>query len=187
MNQIDPIDLKTKERLFALAKKLNPSAKVGEAKYSKIDVEEMINTNIFTFEKAATGAGWLKSLLEFTMRETNGTSMIVLSRRPRSTLFCKEPERLCWLGVGMVSQASCIVPGSRSIQKDFLTLLMINSSRFRMSIKSRTRLMGMMKVPMRRWQSRTALLTMTNLGIPDAEVEDNELAAKGFQKDIPPR
>jgi G3E family GTPase len=77
VNKIDSIDHKTKERVLALVKKLNPSAKVLEAKYSKIDVKEIINTNMFTFEKAATGAGWLRSLHELTMREINGTSKMV--------------------------------------------------------------------------------------------------------------
>lgn len=76
-SKIDSIDVKAKEHFLALVKKLNPSAKVLEARYSKIDVKKIINTNMFTFEKAATGAGWLRSLHELTMREIYGVDMMV--------------------------------------------------------------------------------------------------------------
>lgn len=77
VNKIDSINTETKERVLALVKKLNPSAKVLEARYSAIDVKEIINTNMFSFEKAATGAGWLRSLHELTMMEINGKSKMV--------------------------------------------------------------------------------------------------------------
>lgn len=77
VNKIDSVDLKTKERVLAVVKKLNPSAKVFEAQSGKIDVKEIINTNMFSFEKAATGAGWLRSLHQLTMMEINGKSTMV--------------------------------------------------------------------------------------------------------------
>jgi G3E family GTPase len=57
VNKIDCVDIETKQRVLALVKKLNPNAKVIEARCSAIDVKEIINTNMFNFEKAATGTG----------------------------------------------------------------------------------------------------------------------------------
>lgn len=90
VNKIDSIDLKTKERILALAKNLNASAEVLEAKYSKINVKEIINTTMFTFEKAAMGAGWLKSLLKLTIREINGTSKMVLKPKTEEYAFLRK-------------------------------------------------------------------------------------------------
>ncbi|KAL3420896.1 metal chaperone YciC [Phlyctema vagabunda] len=76
VNKVDSVDASTKARVLALVKKLNPSAKVLEANYSAIDVKEIINTNTFSFEKAATGAGWLRSLHELTAREVDGRTVM---------------------------------------------------------------------------------------------------------------
>ena len=77
VNKVDSVDLDTKRRVLGLVKKLNPVAKVLEANYSKIDVHAIINTRMFSFEKAATGSGWLQSLHELTQREINGKSKMV--------------------------------------------------------------------------------------------------------------
>jgi hypothetical protein len=72
VNKIETVDTATKKRILALCKQLNPTAKVLEASYSKINVKEIVNTNLFTFEKAATGAGWLRSLHELSERDVGG-------------------------------------------------------------------------------------------------------------------
>ena len=54
------------EARLAVCKQLNPSAKVVEASYSRIDVKEIVQTGMFSFDKAATGAGWLRSLHELS-------------------------------------------------------------------------------------------------------------------------
>lgn len=77
VNKVDSVDLDTKGRVLGLVKTLNPVAKVIEASYSKIDVREIISTGMFSFEKAATGSGWLQSLHELTQMEINGKSRMV--------------------------------------------------------------------------------------------------------------
>ncbi|RKF79286.1 COBW domain-containing protein [Golovinomyces cichoracearum] len=72
VNKLDAIDEPTKRRVLGLVKKLNPTAKVLEASYSRIDVKEIINTGRFSFLKAASGSGWLQSLHELSMREVDG-------------------------------------------------------------------------------------------------------------------
>ena len=58
-------DLVTKDEISILntiIKKLNPSAKIIESTFSKIDINEIINTEQFNFEEAEQSAGWLEEL-----------------------------------------------------------------------------------------------------------------------------
>ena len=58
-------DLVTKDEISILntiIKKLNPSAKIIESTFSKIDINEIINTGHFNFEEAEQSAGWLEEL-----------------------------------------------------------------------------------------------------------------------------
>ncbi|KAB8258463.1 CobW/HypB/UreG, nucleotide-binding domain-containing protein [Aspergillus pseudonomiae] len=70
INKIETVDEKTRERIRSILKLLNPDAKVLETNYSKVDVNEILDTGRFNFLKAASGAGWLRSLHEMTKRET---------------------------------------------------------------------------------------------------------------------
>ena len=42
--------------------KLNPSAKLIESTFSKINPKEILNTGMFDFEKAEQNAGWIEEL-----------------------------------------------------------------------------------------------------------------------------
>lgn len=76
INKTDMIDPPRLQRIKHLLTLLNPSAKVLESKYSKVDVREIISTGRFDFLKAASGAGWLRSLHEMTIQKTaNGERM----------------------------------------------------------------------------------------------------------------
>ncbi|PLB48552.1 CobW domain protein [Aspergillus steynii IBT 23096] len=76
MNKIETVNEKTRESIRSLLRVLNPAAKVLETNYSRVDVNEILDTGRFNFLKAASGAGWLRSLHEMTRRETaNGERM----------------------------------------------------------------------------------------------------------------
>jgi hypothetical protein len=51
--------------------KLNHRAKVLETSYGKIDVREIINTGMFSLERAQTGYGWLQDLHAMTLRQVS--------------------------------------------------------------------------------------------------------------------
>ncbi|KAL4863175.1 hypothetical protein BDV12DRAFT_206711 [Aspergillus spectabilis] len=70
MNKIETVDEETKGKIRRLIGLLNPDAKLIETSYSKVDVKEIIGTGRFNFLKAASGAGWLRSLHEMTVMET---------------------------------------------------------------------------------------------------------------------
>ena len=42
--------------------KLNPSSKIIESTFSKIDINEIINTKLFDFGEAEQSAGWIEEL-----------------------------------------------------------------------------------------------------------------------------
>ncbi|KAL2817904.1 phosphate transporter family-domain-containing protein [Aspergillus cavernicola] len=70
MNKIETVSAEVRGKIRRLVGLLNPTAKLIEASYSKVDVKEIIGTGRFDFLKAASGAGWLRSLHEMTMLDT---------------------------------------------------------------------------------------------------------------------
>ena len=76
VNKIDRVDASTLGRVKAYIKSLNPKAKVIEARYSKVDVCEMLNTGIFNFGEAVASVGWLQSLHEMTVMDVSGKKRI---------------------------------------------------------------------------------------------------------------
>jgi G3E family GTPase len=62
---LNKTDLATQDDLGILKaaiKRLNPSAKIIESTYSKINPNEILNTGIFNFEEAEQNAGWIEEL-----------------------------------------------------------------------------------------------------------------------------
>ncbi|OAL34127.1 hypothetical protein AYO20_06582 [Fonsecaea nubica] len=72
LNKIDSVDKATRSRIRAVIHQLNPAAKVLESNFSKVDPRQVIRTETFSFEKAATNMGWLQSLHDLNVREING-------------------------------------------------------------------------------------------------------------------
>lgn len=62
---LNKTDLITKDSLGVLKAaihKLNPSAKIIESSFSKVDPKEILNTGLFNFEEAEQSAGWIEEL-----------------------------------------------------------------------------------------------------------------------------
>lgn len=57
-------------------KKLNHRAKIIEANYGKVDVNQLVNTGLFKMDVAQTGYGWLQDLHAMTVREVNGKNVV---------------------------------------------------------------------------------------------------------------
>lgn len=62
LNKVDEVTENELNTVKAVIKKLQPTAKIIETNYAKVDVKEIIDTNNFDFEGVATSAGWLKEL-----------------------------------------------------------------------------------------------------------------------------
>lgn len=48
--------------LKSIIRKLNPSTKIIESTYSKVDLEVILNTGLFDFDQAEQSAGWIAEL-----------------------------------------------------------------------------------------------------------------------------
>lgn len=89
LNKIDLVSEDELGKVRALIKTLNPDAKVLPANHSRIDLREILDTGLFDYTKAALSMGWLKSLNEKVLPETEeygvGT-FVYRARRPFSPL-----------------------------------------------------------------------------------------------------
>ena len=60
LNKIDEISKSELAKVKAVIKTIQPVAKIIETNYSSVDLNEIIDTNLFDFEKVASSAGWIK-------------------------------------------------------------------------------------------------------------------------------
>ncbi|SNX81827.1 related to Cobalamin synthesis protein [Melanopsichium pennsylvanicum] len=88
INKCDLVSKEEVDRITAFIRLLNPDAKIIPTTRSRVDLKEILNTNLFSYEKAALGAGWLKSLNEEIKPETEEYgigSFVYRARRPFHT------------------------------------------------------------------------------------------------------
>jgi len=85
VNKCDLVSNEEVNRVKGVVKKLNPDAKIIATVKSKLELEDILDTRMFSYEKAALSAGWLKSLSDEINPETEeygiGT-LIYRARRP---------------------------------------------------------------------------------------------------------
>lgn len=83
LNKIDLVERDNVLELKAVLQKLNPEARIIESAYSQVSLNEILDTNLFDFEKASQGAGWIKELNDEHTPETEeyGISSFVYRRR----------------------------------------------------------------------------------------------------------
>lgn len=62
LNKVDEISEEELNEVKAVIKSLQPTAKIIETNYAKVDVKEIMDTNNFDFEKISSSAGWIKEL-----------------------------------------------------------------------------------------------------------------------------
>lgn len=62
LNKVDEVSPEELARVKAIIRKLQPNADIIETNFGKVDVSELLNTNKFNFEQAATSAGWVAEL-----------------------------------------------------------------------------------------------------------------------------
>ncbi|KMK76770.1 GTP-binding protein [Alkalihalobacillus pseudalcaliphilus] len=95
LNKVDLINTKRLQTIKGFIRKLNADADIICTAHSKVDINRVLNTNLFHFEKASQAAGWIKELNEEHIPETdeyNISSFLFKSRKPF------HPERLMyWL------------------------------------------------------------------------------------------
>lgn len=98
---LNKTDLLTEEKVKEVEevlKKFNPDAKIIRSSFSKIDLKEVLNTNLFDFEKSSQSAGWIKELNGEHVSETEeyGISSFVFrdSRPFHPNRFLENVEKI---------------------------------------------------------------------------------------------
>ena len=85
LNKMDTVTSEKANKIEGILKSLNSTAKIIRSEYSKIDLQEILNTGLFNMAKATTSPGWLKSLNEEVVPETieyGISSFVYRQRRP---------------------------------------------------------------------------------------------------------
>ncbi len=62
LNKIDLISEADKTRLMAILHSLNPRARIVNAEFGKVALDNVLNTGLFDFDAAAQAPGWLREL-----------------------------------------------------------------------------------------------------------------------------
>ena len=62
LNKVDDVSEEQLNTVKAVIKSLQPTAKIIETNYSKVDVKDIMDTNNFDFEKISTSAGWIQEM-----------------------------------------------------------------------------------------------------------------------------
>ena len=70
VNKCDMVSPDEVKRIRAIITQLNPDARIITTAHCDVELSEILNTHMFSYEKAATSAGWLKSLNEDVIPET---------------------------------------------------------------------------------------------------------------------
>lgn len=86
LNKTDLVSKEDLDVLKAAIKKLNPSAKIIESSFSKVDPKEILNTGLFNYEEAEASAAWADELakIEHTpeTEEYGISSFVYRSKKP---------------------------------------------------------------------------------------------------------
>ncbi|KAI5481577.1 hypothetical protein MNV49_002803 [Pseudohyphozyma bogoriensis] len=109
LNKTDLVDSATLAKIKALVKSLNPDAEILTSTKSRIDLKKVLDTKRFSFEKSMMSAGWLKSLREEVLPETEeyGIGTFVYRAVSTTLVLCRS-----------VAHETCLESGSGSGSDD---------------------------------------------------------------------
>lgn len=62
LNKISEVTEKEKGKIRTIINALNPGARIIECDYADVDIESIINTHLFNFNKVATSAAWVQEI-----------------------------------------------------------------------------------------------------------------------------
>lgn len=85
LNKADLVSSDALRELYALLRRLNPSAKLIYSERGNVSLEEILGTGLFDVERASQSAGWIKELNGHHLPETEEygiSSFVYRARRP---------------------------------------------------------------------------------------------------------
>jgi len=85
LSKVDLVDEPAKQQLTAILKRLNPRARIVEARHGQVALDAILDTHRFDFEAASASPGWLQELRGTHVPETEEygiASFVYRARRP---------------------------------------------------------------------------------------------------------
>lgn len=71
LNKTDMADEAVLAETTALVRTMNREAKILHGNYGKVNIRELVNTELFSLDKAQTSSGWMRDLHELMLREVS--------------------------------------------------------------------------------------------------------------------
>lgn len=62
LNKVSEVSPKELERIKLIVRELQPSAEIIECDYADVDIDKIINTHLFDFDKVASSSGWIRGI-----------------------------------------------------------------------------------------------------------------------------
>lgn len=62
LNKVSEVSQEELGRIRAIVRAIQPQAKIIDTDYCEVDIEELLNTHLFDFEKVATSAAWVQGI-----------------------------------------------------------------------------------------------------------------------------
>lgn len=62
LNKVSEVKSEELERIKTIIRTLQPAAQIIECDYAKVDLDKLLNTHLFHFERVATSAGWIRGI-----------------------------------------------------------------------------------------------------------------------------
>jgi G3E family GTPase len=87
LSKVDLAERSEVEKVKAIISSLNPAAKIYEIQKGNIDLHKILNTNLFSMDKAASNAGWLREMRGEHIPETEEygiSSFVFTANKPFS-------------------------------------------------------------------------------------------------------
>jgi len=78
LNKIDEVTEEELKEIKAVIRSIQPKAKIIETNYSKVDINKILNTNIFNLEETSMTTGWVEALENYNNHEHEEESSEVL-------------------------------------------------------------------------------------------------------------
>lgn len=69
LNKVDEVEPRELERIKLIIKQLQPEAEIFECNYGNVDLEKLLNTDLFSYNNITGSAGWVKGIEKLATEE----------------------------------------------------------------------------------------------------------------------
>ena len=93
LNKASDVKPEERERIKQIIHTLQPAAEIIECDYAKVDLDKIINTHLFDFERVATSAGWVREIERQATAEEEREAKAAIHHHPHHHQGEEEEEK----------------------------------------------------------------------------------------------